>query len=58
MRSPENDAVIAVSTAHNLQPDDLIKLKVKPSRSVGIGSSTQVRVKYNFDIEKIVIDPI
>ena len=54
----KNDAVIAVSTAHNLQPDDLIKLKVKPSRSVGIGSSTQVRVKYNFDIEKIVIDPI
>ena len=54
----KNDAVIAVSTAHNLQPDDQIKLKIKPSRSVGIGSSTQVRVKYNFDIEKIVIDPI
>ena len=54
----KNDAVIAVSTAHNLQPNDNITLNVVPSRSVGIGTSTKVRVKYNFDIEKLVIDPI
>jgi len=54
----KNDAVISVSTAHNLQPDDQISLSVVPNRSVGIGTSTKVRVKYNFDIEKLVIDPI
>ena len=54
----KNDAVVSVSTAHNLQPNDKISLKVVPDRSVGIGTSTKVRVKYNFDIEKLVIDPI
>ena len=54
----KNDAVVSVSTAHNLQPQDKISLKIVPNRSVGIGTSTKVRVKYNFDIEKLVIDPI
>ena len=54
----KNDCVISVSTAHSLNVDDKVSLTVVPNRSVGIGTSTQVRVKYNFDIEKLVIDPI
>ena len=54
----KNDAVVSVSTIHNLQPKDKINLSVTPDRSVGIGTSTSVVVKFNNDIQKIVIDPV
>ena len=54
----KNTAVVSVSTAHNLSVGDQIKLNVVSNQSIGIGNSTSVYVKFNTDIEKVVVDPV
>ena len=49
---------VAVSTAHNLQNNDSITLTVRSNRSVGIGTSESIKVKYNSLKNKILIDPV
>ena len=36
---------ISVSTSHNLKNEDLIRLEVKPNQSVGIGTSTSIKIQ-------------
>jgi hypothetical protein len=52
------NAIVSVSTAHNLTNGDLINLNIKPNLSVGIGTSTSVYVKYNSSAQKLLINPI
>ena len=54
----KNTAVVSVSTAHNLSVGDQIKLNVVSNQSIGIGNSISVYVKFNSDIEKVVVDPV
>jgi hypothetical protein len=54
----KNTAVVSVSTAHNLSVGDQIKLSVISDQSVGIGTSSSVYVKFNSEIEKLIIDPV
>ena len=51
-------ATIGVTTSHELTAGDSITLDVKPNQSVGIGTSTAVRVKYNSNKDKLLINPI
>ena len=51
-------STVSVSTSHGLSDGDTISLTVKPNLSVGIGTSTAVRVLYKSAIENIVINPI
>ena len=51
-------SVVSVSTAHLLANNDVINLSVKPNRSIGIGDSTAIYVKYNSDHNKLLINPI
>ena len=53
-----NKVTVSVSTSHGLQNKDIIDLTLEPNLSVGIGTSTAVRVLYKSDIDNIVIDPI
>jgi hypothetical protein len=52
------DARITTSEDHNLSDSDHINLTIKPNLSVGIGTSTHVRVKYNQKYNKLLINPI
>jgi len=52
------NTVVSVSTSHNLTNGDFINLDVKPNLSVGIGTSTAIRVKYDIFNEKLLINPI
>ena len=49
---------VSVSTDHQLRNGDKVVFDITPNLTVGIGTSTEVRVKYNSSIEKIVIDPV
>ena len=49
---------VSVSTSHNLQNGDLIKLNINPKLSVGIGNSTSVVVKYDSDSNKLLVNPV
>ena len=51
-------STVSVSTSHGLSNGDTISLTVKPNLSVGIGTSTAVRVLYKSEIDAIVINPI
>jgi hypothetical protein len=51
-------STVSVSTSHGLSDGDTISLTVKPNLSVGIGTSTAVRVLYKSEIENIVVNPI
>ena len=57
-RIEKNEVTVSVSTSHNLQLGDNVSLNVKPSLSVGIGTSTAVRVVYKSDIDNIIVNPI
>ena len=54
----KHKATVSISTYHGLESGDIIDLKVKPSLSVGIGTSTKVNVAYNTKIESLVIEPV
>ena len=51
-------AVVSVSTAHLLANNDIVNLSIKSNRSIGIGDSTAIYVKYNTDHNKLLINPI
>ena len=50
-------STVTVEKNHNLLDGDKINLTVKPSSSVGIGTSSSVRVTYNTQNKKIIINP-
>ena len=54
----KREVLVSVSTAHELEKGDFITLDVQPNLSVGIGTSTAVRVVYNSQIGNIVVNPI
>ena len=54
----KSSTVVSVSTYHELTSGDTISLSVEPNLSVGIGTSTAVRVLYKSEIDNIVINPI
>lgn len=49
---------VSVSTSHNLIDGDYISLIVEPNLTVGVGTSGYVKVKYNSDYNKLLINPI
>jgi hypothetical protein len=51
-------STISISTAHGLTAGDQISLNVKPNLSVGIGTSTSVKVSRNSLTGNLEIDPI
>ena len=50
--------VVSCGTTHGLERGDTIKFNVLPTSTVGIGTSTAVRVKFNEGERKILINPI
>ena len=52
------DAQVSVSTYHNLSSGDKVNLKVIPNLSVGIGTSSTVKIKYNATFDKLIANPI
>ena len=52
------NTLVSLSTSHNLSNGDVIDLTVKPNQSVGIGTSTAVRILYKNTINSVVIDPV
>jgi hypothetical protein len=51
-------STISVSTYHGLSNGDIISLNVQPNLSVGIGTSTSVKVKYEQTYNKLLINPL
>lgn len=51
------ETIVSVSTNHNLRIGDIIKLEVIPNLSVGIGTSTSIKVLYNNQTDRLVINP-
>jgi hypothetical protein len=51
-------SVVSVSTSHELKIGDEIKLEIKPNLSVGIGTSTSIKVKLDPTTQKIVLNPL
>ena len=51
-------STISVSTSHELSSGDVISLNVEPNLSVGIGTSTGIRVKRDLITGNILINPI
>ena len=51
-------STVSVSTSHGLLANDSIELIVNPNLSVGIGTSTSLRVLRNSSTSKILINPI
>jgi len=54
----KNKTVVSISTDHGLKNGDNITLTVKPNLTVGIGTSSFVKVKINSTEGKILINPI
>ena len=51
-------STVSISTFHELSSGDVISLSVEPNLSVGIGTSTGVRVKRDLITGNILINPI
>jgi hypothetical protein len=51
-------STVSVSTSHNLTSGDIISLNVQPNLSVGIGTSTSIKVKYEQTYDKLLINPL
>ena len=51
-------STVSVSTSHKLSNNDNIILKVEPNISVGIGTSTAIRVVKSITTDNILINPI
>ena len=52
------NTVVSVSTSHSLLVGDKVTLSVKPDLSVGIGTSSSIKVLYNTEYKKLLINPI
>lgn len=51
-------STVSVSTSHELSNSDVISLSIEPNLSVGIGTSTAVRVKRDLKTGNILVNPI
>ena len=51
-------ATVFTPTTNNLLNNDTIQLNVNPNLSVGIGTSTSIYVKYDFNSQRLLINPI
>jgi hypothetical protein len=51
-------ARVSTASSHGLQKNDKVSFTVKPNLTVGIGTSTAVRVVFNEFTQNTVIDPI
>ena len=49
---------VSVSTSHGLLENDVISLNVQPSLSVGIGTSTSVKITRDSNSSNILVNPI
>jgi len=49
---------VSVSTDHQLEVGDRVNLNIIPSKTVGVGTSTAVRIKYDTSSQKILINPV
>ena len=54
----KNKTIVSVSTDHGLLNGDIISLKIKPDLTIGIGTSSFVKIKVNSGEDKILINPI
>jgi len=52
------DAVVSLTTAHNLLDGDIIDLSLTPNDSVGIGTSSSIDVRFDEETQSILINPI
>ena len=52
------NTVVNTTTSHGLQSNDLIDLIVKPNLSVGIGTSTAVKISRDLSTGYILVNPI
>ena len=50
--------LVSLSTSHGLQNGDTINLSVKSNQSIGIGTSTAVKIKYDSQLSKILVNPV
>ena len=51
-------STVSVSTAHELSYGDLINLSVKPNLSVGVGTSSSVKIMRDLNTDYILLNPI
>ena len=49
---------VAISTIHGLSDNDKISLTIKPKLTVGAGSSDSIRMKFNEENKKILVNPV
>ncbi len=49
---------VSLTTAHNLSVGDIVSLNITSDQSVGIGTSTKVRVKYNHLIDSLLLNQV
>jgi hypothetical protein len=52
------ETLVSVSTYHELNNSDNIILTVKPNRSVGIGTTSEVSLKYNSNFRNLLVNSI
>ena len=57
-KSEKITANVAVSTAHQMNNGDVVIMEVKPNTTVGFGTTSVVKVKYNSLIDSFVFNPI
>jgi len=50
--------LVSLSTSHGMLKDDVVKLDVKSNLSVGIGTSTSVRLVYDSGYNKLLANPV
>ena len=50
--------LVSLTTSHGLNNNDTINLSVKSNQSIGIGTSTSVKVKYDEVTSKILLNPV
>ena len=51
-------STVSISTSHGLTEGDKINLSVFPNLSVGIGTSTSIKVLYDSNNQKLIINPL
>lgn len=51
-------AVVSTATTHGLTDGDSIDLFVTPNLSVGIGTSTSVKIRYDSSRQKVLVNPL
>jgi len=48
---------VSLSTSHGLTDGDIINLEIKPNLSIGVGQSTAVKLKYDANRQKLIVNP-